>query len=70
MSLKPSTPERQRAMGRQIGRERAEIDIHKGVRQDPEHLWCSATASPAFREGLATGYRERMNPNAPRSLED
>jgi hypothetical protein len=69
MSLKPSTPDHERKIGRQMGRERARLDRVQGVRQQPDRLWRPATASDAYVEGLCEGYREEFE-DKPRSLED
>jgi len=70
MSLKPSTPDHQTNLGRQIGRERAQVDILQGIRQDPDRIWRPSLASPEYIAGLIEGYRETIAGNAPRSLED
>lgn len=70
MGIKIPTPEKQRRLGRQMGRERAELDRNQGIRQQSaDQLWRPHTASPDYVDGLWEGYQEVME-GRPKHLED
>lgn len=70
MSIKPRTPDHDRRLGRQMGRERARLDQNQGIRQQSaEQLWRPHTASPDYVAGLWEGYQEIMD-GRPSHLED
>lgn len=69
MSIKPSTPDHERRIGRRMGVLRAQYDKIQGIRQELKHLWRPPTASPAYVEGLLEGYAAEIG-NTPHSLED
>lgn len=57
-----------RRIGRQLGRERAALDLRDNAVTTADALWVPPNATPAFAEGLRQGYLEGIS-GRPQPLE-
>lgn len=59
------TREEWKQIGRQVGRERGQLDHQAGIQQPLDKLWIPGGVDAAYVEGLVEGYMETVTGPVP-----